>query len=124
MFSMLAWTLTEQITIVVIVWFGFNLISAFRVLAQFRRMGRRRAAFFWFIITLLFSAIPYLALGIYYRARWIIKGDEGDNEDASADAPRRCPHCQALLTADDTQPPGRPKTCSRCGMALREDDVA
>ncbi|MCE5326980.1 MAG: hypothetical protein LLG01_11265 [Planctomycetaceae bacterium] len=113
---MLAWTKTQQIVVILVVWFGFNLISAFRVLVQFRRQGRRGSGTVWFIVTLLFSAIPYLIVGMYYRARWIIEGDE---DDGAACAPRRCPHCQALILDE-----GKSKTCSRCGMALREDDVA
>ncbi|MCE5280443.1 MAG: hypothetical protein ABFD92_19620 [Planctomycetaceae bacterium] len=125
---MSGWTYNQKLIVILVVWFGFNLISAIRVLTQFRRAGRSRAAAVWFVVTLLFSAIPFLALGVYYRVRWIIKGDEEEEEDPdhtpAASGPPRCPHCQAVLAPDDTQPPGRPRTCSRCGMALREDNVA
>ena len=112
---MLALTRPPLAVACVIAWLCLSLVSAVRVFRQFRAMGRPKAAVVWFVVTLLLSAIPFLVYALFHRFGWLFR------RAGASTGPTRCPHCHALLEVREA---GEIRTCSRCGMAVDEVDVA
>jgi len=82
-----------------------------------RRYGRRW--WVWFIISLLFSAIPAVIVSHveYYRQL----GRTGRGSDES---PLRCPHCRGELTRADMLSAGGSDVCPNCKMIIEDQHYA
>ena len=84
-----------------------------------RRLGRRPLAWFW--ITLLGTAIPaMIVFGLDMRRR---KRELREARARQAVAPLRCPHCQAILGAEE-HGAGPLKVCPRCRLSIDEVKLA
>lgn len=94
---------------------------------QASRRGRRAVA--WFIITLLFTAIPAAILFVMDASRTRRKLNDPERHETPAPAaraqkPKRCPHCGRQIGRREMDiTSGAPK-CPGCGLSIDEATYA
>jgi uncharacterized paraquat-inducible protein A len=99
------------------------LITCLRVALAVRHIGRRPIV--WFFITLFFTAIPATIAFARYRFRALRpRGTAGGSSEASGEGPRRCPHCQAVLTPAPAAGADGLTKCPACGQAIAEEHLS
>mgnify|MGYP006275565799 CR=1 FL=1 len=126
------------LTLIVLAYFGINLVSAVRVTAYMKRAGR--PAWPWFLATLLLTAIPYSVYALYHNFNWLWQsgpaerpaepaeepadGAKPPNDPslAGADEPAdRCPHCGSQLPAAERD---GATVCPSCRMNRNGEHLA
>jgi DNA-directed RNA polymerase subunit RPC12/RpoP len=96
-------------------------IMSVRVARQMRRLGRSPVR--WFVITLLFTAIPASFVFLWYNFGWLVRRPEAPPRGEAP--PRegrmvRCPRCARRVATAELDTTQGATTCPRCGSLFEE----
>lgn len=103
----------------VALWLLLNVVVAIRAALRARRYGRR--PWLWFIITMIFSAIPEAFLALRHKFGWLIRGEPPPPRAEDRPATVRCPHCGDLFSTAELPEEMPEAVCPRCRLVISEE---
>ncbi len=96
------------------------ILASVRVAMHAGKIGRN--PFFWFFISILFTAIPAMILFNYEYFRPRLSAGQSKKNTASSFADR-CPHCGHIIQAGLIEKTGGVRLCPHCRLPLQEGPI-